>query len=50
MSVERFACCNSLSYDVLAVTELWRTQSKFQTNNKVFVVGEAKIDKETEEV
>ena len=50
MSVERFDYCQSLSYDVLAVTELWRTGSKFQSNNKAFVVGEAKIDKETEEV
>ena len=50
MTVERFNYCKSLSYDVLAVTELWRTQDKFQSNNKAFVVGEAKTCKETEEV
>ena len=49
VSVERFGYCKSLKCDVLAVTELWRTQEKFQSNNKAFVVGEAKIDKETEQ-
>jgi hypothetical protein len=49
MTRERFAYCKSLNYDVLAVTELWRTQEKFQTKFKTFIVGEAKIDKETEE-
>ena len=49
MTRERFDYCKSLGYDVLAVTELWRTQNKFQTSDKGFIVGEAKIDKETEE-
>ena len=46
MTYERFQYCKSLSYDVLAVTELWRVQEKFQGNNNAFVVGEAKLDEE----
>ena len=46
---ERFAYCKSLGYDVLVVTELWRTQEKFQTRDKAFIVGQAQIDKETEQ-
>ena len=38
--------CKSLQYDVLAVTELWRTQQKFQDSSKAFIVGEAKMDTE----
>ena len=49
MTRERFDYYKSLGYDVLTVTELWRTQNKFQTSDKGFIVGEAKIDKETEE-
>ena len=47
MTHARFNYCKSLAYDVLAVTELWRTQHKFQNRRKAFVVGEAKIDKRT---
>ena len=35
---------------MFAVTELWRTQEKFQTNSKAFIVGEARIDSETETI
>ena len=49
MTVERFVYYKSLQYDVLAVTELWRTQEKFQTSDKAFIVGQAQIDEETEE-
>ena len=47
MTRERFDYCKLLSYDVLTVTELWRTQKKFQTRRKTFIVGEAKINKRT---
>ena len=50
MTRERFAYCKSLGYDVLAVTEQWRTQDRFQTNDKAFIVAEARIDKDTEKV
>ena len=30
MTYERFDYCKSLNFDVLAVTELWRSQQKFQ--------------------
>ena len=50
MYVERFTYCKFLVYDVLAVTELWRTQEKFQSHNKTFVVGETKVVEETGEV
>ena len=37
---ERFEYCKSLGYDVLALTELWKNQSSFQTRSKRFIVSE----------
>ena len=45
MTFERFNYCKSLGYDVLTVTEQWRTQAKFQTKSKSYIVGEAKLTK-----
>ena len=42
LTFERFNYCKSLHYDVLAITELWRNQQKFQDNSTAFIVGEAK--------
>ena len=42
LTYERFQYCNSLKYDVLAMTELWRNQSKYQTRNKKFIVNKPK--------
>ena len=43
MTQERFAYCKSLKYDVLALTELWRTQQKYQNSSKAFIASEPKI-------
>ena len=40
---ERFQYCRSLQYDILAITELWRNQSKFQGGHKNYIVSEPKI-------
>lgn len=37
---ERFDYCKNLGYDVLAITELWRNQGKYQTKSKQFIVSE----------
>ena len=39
MTSERFEYCKSLGYDILAVTELWRTQDKFTTRTNEFIVS-----------
>ena len=43
LTFERFQYCKSLNYDVLALTELWRNQEKFQTRRKNFIIGEPKM-------
>ena len=43
LTYERFQYCNSLRYDILAITELWRNQAKYQTRSKKFIVSEPKI-------
>ena len=40
LTFERFEYCKSLKYDVIALTELWRTQDKFQTKSKHFTGGQ----------
>ena len=40
LTFERFEFCKKLNYDVLALTELWRTQENFQTTTKHFTVSE----------
>ena len=40
LTKERFEYAKSLGYDVLALTELWRNQSKYQTKRKNFIVSE----------
>ena len=40
---ERYEYCRSLNYDVLALTELWRKQAKYQNATKEFIVGQAKL-------
>ena len=42
LTYERFQYCTSLQYDILAITELWRNQSKFQTRSKKFIVSAPK--------
>ena len=37
--------CRALGYDVLALTELWHNQTKFQSKDKSFVIAEPKIIK-----
>ena len=43
LTYERFQFCNSLQYDALTITELWRNQSKFQTRRKKFIVSDPKL-------
>ena len=43
LTFERFKYCESLGYDVLAITELWRNQSKFQTKSNKYTVSSPKI-------
>ena len=45
LTFERMEYCKSLNYDVLALTELWRTQDIFQTATKHFTVSEPKMIK-----
>jgi len=45
LTLERFNYAKSLGYDVLALTELWRNQSKFQTRRKQFIVSKPKTIK-----
>ena len=45
LTYERFDYCKSLQFDVLAITELWRNQQKYQDNSMTFIVGEANTDK-----
>ena len=40
---ERFQYCLNLNYDALAVTELWRNQSRFQTESTRFIVSKPKL-------
>ena len=39
MTVERYDYCKNMGYDVLAVTELWRTQDKFTNHTNEFTVS-----------
>ena len=43
MTFERFKYCMGLNFDVLALTELWRTQAKYQKRNKSFIVSAPKL-------
>ena len=43
MTYDRFQYCKSLNYDILALTELWRRQSKFQNKSKSFLASEPNI-------
>ena len=45
MTVERYDYCKNLGFDVLAVTELWRTQDKFTTHSNEFTVSATVRDK-----
>ena len=45
LTYERYNYCKSLNYDVLAITELWRNQGKYQNNSNEFLVSEPKIIK-----
>ena len=42
ITFERFNFCKALGYDVLALTELWHNQNKFQTASKQFIISEQK--------
>ena len=39
LTYERFQYCTKLGYDVLAITELWRNQQKFQSKNTRFTAS-----------
>ena len=43
LTFERYKYCESLGYDVLAITELWRTQQKYQTKNTKYTTSTPKI-------
>ena len=43
--MERFEYAKQLSYDVLAIIELWRNQSKYQTKGKQFIVSKPELIK-----
>ena len=45
LTFERYNYCRTLGYDVLALTELWHNQSKFQTKDKSFIISEPKLVK-----
>ena len=42
LTYERVQYCRTLGYDVLALTELWHNQAKFQSKDKSFIVAEPK--------
>ena len=39
LTFERFKYCEQMGYDVIALTELWRKQSKFQKSDKSFITS-----------
>ena len=43
LTFQRYKYCESLGYDVLAITELWRTQQKYQTKNTKYTTSTPKI-------
>ena len=45
LTKDRFEYCKTLGYDVLALTELWQNQSRFQTRSKRFIVSEPNLHK-----
>jgi len=48
LTFERFNFCNSLNYDILAITELWRHQERYETRSKKFIASKPKIIKQGE--
>ena len=44
---ERFQYCSNLGYDVLALTELWRSAPRYADGTVRWTYGEARINKET---
>ena len=40
LTQERFSYCKNLGYDVLAITELWRSQGKYQNKSTAFIASE----------
>ena len=42
LTFERFEFCKSLKYDILALTELWNNQGKFQNRTKQLIVSKPK--------
>ena len=43
LTFERFKYCEGLGYDVLAITELWRKQSKYQSTSTKYTTSAPKI-------
>ena len=43
LTFERHKYCESLGYDVLAITELWRKQGKYQTSNTKYTTSTPKL-------
>ena len=45
LTKERFQYAKSLAYDILAITELWRHQGKYQSRGYEFIVSEPLLHK-----
>ena len=43
LTYERMQYCRDLGYDVLAITELWRNQARYQTRSKSFIASEPTV-------
>ena len=43
LTFERFKYCESLGYDILAITELWRKQSNYQTKSTRYTTSAPKL-------
>ena len=43
LTFERFHYCKNLGYDILAITELWRNQHKYQTKSTRFTTSSPKL-------
>ena len=43
LTEERFTYCRELGYDILAITELWRTAEKFTNGTREWTHSKAKL-------
>ena len=47
LTFERFNYCKNLGFDVLTITELWRSANKHENDTVSFLAGKPQIDKDT---